>query len=244
MKRNYLKFLLLSFAACSLIVMGTLCGCRAHQCRVPGKSWTPLYQNSADTANWMSARGESFPSRGWQADDGELILLADGKGGDIITREEYSDFELKLEFNFAPFANSGVKYFVNKMTHKETGAEEWIGFECQIIDDFNPEKSGCTSEKISTASLYLLYAPDKKKELHPSGEWNSLRIRVKGAKVEHWLNGKKVMEADTGSREFFERVEETKFKNYDGFGKIKKGRILLQDHGDGMHFRNIFIREL
>lgn len=239
-----MKFLLLNFAVCSLIVMGALCGCRTHRCRMTEKSWTPLYQNSGDTANWMSAWGKSFPSRGWQANDGELILLADGKGGDIITRREYADFELKLEFNTAPFANSGVKYFVNKMTHKETGAEEWIGFECQIIDDFNPEKSGCTDEKISTASLFLLYAPDKKKELHPAGEWNSLCIRVKGAKVEHWLNGKKVMEANTGSKEFPERVKETKFKNYEGFGRMKKGRILLQDHGDGMHFRNIFIREL
>ncbi len=141
--------------------------------------------------------------------------------------------------------NSGVKYFVHQMENNENGRTEWIGFEYQIIDDFHQDEiQGFDDERGSTAALYLLYAPNNDKKLKSLGTWNSIKIKVQGNKVEHWLNGKMVVIIDIDSQEFRDRVQETKFKNYNEFGKKRDGHILIQDHGDQIHYRNIMIKEL
>jgi hypothetical protein len=207
--------------------------------------WQPLFSTVKDTIHWISTRGTSFPDEGWQIKKKELVLLSGNKGGDIITRKTYSDFELKLEFKMTRLVNSGVKYFVQQMKNKTNGKTEWIGFEYQLIDDFHQDEiRGFNNEKGSTAALYLLYAPEKDKRLKPLGTWNSMKIKVQGSRIEHWLNGKLVLSIDSDSEEFRKLVQETKFKNYDDFGKKRNGRILLQDHGDQIHYRKIMIREL
>ena len=207
--------------------------------------WVPLYKSAKDTINWVSNRKTPFPNSGWLVEHNELVLLSGRKGGDIITKKRYSDFELKLEFKMTRLLNSGVKYLVNKMKNKETGKVELIGFEYQIIDDFHQDEiRGFNDEKGSTAALYLLYAPDKNKKINFLGAWNTMKIRVEEGKIEHWLNGEKVMSTDVSTQEFQKTVQDTKFKAYDDFGKMKDGYILLQDHGDQVHFRNIMIREL
>lgn len=207
--------------------------------------WVPLYKSAKDTINWVSNRKIPFPNSGWLVAHNELVLLSGRKGGDIITKKRYSDFELKLEFKMTRLVNSGVKYLVNQMKNNETGKVELIGFEYQIIDDFHQDEiRGFVDEKGSTAALYLLYAPDKNKKLNLLDEWNTMKIRVKEGIIEHWLNGEKVLSADLSSQEFLKTVSGTKFKAYDDFGKMKEGYILLQDHGDQVHFRNIMIREL
>ncbi|WP_286922745.1 3-keto-disaccharide hydrolase [Proteiniphilum sp. UBA5375] len=207
--------------------------------------WQPLFKTAEDTVHWTSVRDTPFPNEGWQIKKKELILLSGRKGGDIITKRKYADFELKLEFKMTRLVNSGVKYLVHQMFNNDTERMEWIGFEYQIIDDFHQnEIQGFDDDKGSTAALYLLYAPDKNKKLKPLGTWNSLRIRVQGNKVEHWLNGERVVSVDVDSQEFKNRVQGTKFKKYGDFGKKRDGHILLQDHGDQVHYRNIMIKEL
>lgn len=209
------------------------------------KKWQSLYENINDTVNWISNRKIPFPNDGWLINNDELVLLSGRKGGDIRTKKKYSNFELKLEFKMTRLVNSGVKYFVNQMKNNDTGKEEWIGFEYQIIDDFNwQEIHGFDDDKGSTAALYLLYAPNKSKKLNPSGVWNSMKISVYGNHIEHWLNGKKVLSVDVGSKEFQDLIQKTKFNVYDDYGKKKEGYILIQDHGSQIHFRNIMIREL
>ena len=202
-----------------------------------------LFSSLSDTILWRSSRSTFFPKEGWSFENGELKLSAGRAGGDLITRKRYTDFEMSLEFKMKKMVNSGVKYFVNRMTDKSNNRTGWIGFEYQIIDDFSAAKiKGYEGPKGSTGALYLIYAPDlDKKRLYAPDEWNSMRIVVGGTHVEHWLNGEKVVDANIDSDDFRKRVAETKFANYDEFGKIREGHILLQDHGDEISFRNIIL---
>jgi len=210
-----------------------------------GKKWTPLFVNAKDTVHWQSNSKKSFPNEGWQINQDELILLSGRKGGDIKTKNQYSNFELKLEFKMTRLVNSGIKYFVSQMKNEKNGRIEWIGYEYQIIDDFHQDEiRGFDDDRGATAALYLLYAPSKKKHLKPLGEWNSLRIKVKNNRIEHWLNGKKVLTIKTDSKEFEDLVNETKFVNYKDYHKKNEGYILIQDHGSEVHYRNILIKEL
>lgn len=210
-----------------------------------GTNWMSLFKSAGDTVNWTSNKQTPFPNEGWIVKKSELVLLSERKGGDIFTKRKFADFELKLEFKMTRLVNSGVKYFVNQLENRDNKRMEWIGFEYQIIDDFHQDEiRGFDDEKGSTAALYLLYAPSENKKLNPLGEWNSLKIRVQGNKIEHWLNGDIVLDIDISTEEFRELVSETKFKNYSEFGKKKDGYILIQDHGDQISFRNIMIREL
>ena len=209
------------------------------------EQWKPLFKTAKDTINWQGIRTLPFPNEGWQIKKKELILLSGRRGGDIITKKKYDNFELKLEFKMTRLVNSGVKYFVHQMKNNENGKIEWIGFEYQIIDDFHQDEiPGFDDEKGSTAALYLLYAPDKNKKLKPIGKWNSMKIKVQGNKIEHWLNGEMVLNINIDTREFRELVEGTKFKSYSDFGKKRDGHILIQDHGNKVYYRNIMIREL
>lgn len=208
-------------------------------------AWEPLFKTIEDTSNWISSKNQEFPKEGWEIDKDELIVLPGGKGGDLMTRNKYTNFELKLEFKYSDHANSGVKYFVNKLKRKNEDKYDLVGFEYQIIDDFKKDEiPGFIDKTGSTAALYLLEAPDKNKKLNPAGEWNSLSIRVNNGDVEHWLNGEKVIDVNINTEKFSQQIENTKFKDYEGFGKQSDGHILLQDHGGQAHFKNIIIKDL
>lgn len=175
--------------------------------------------------------------------DGSLFLNKPGSG-DIITREMYSNFELELDFNLTYGANSGIKYFVGKIKDKKSGKIVINGPEYQIIDDYNhPEVKDHKHDVSATASCYLLYTPHNIK-LYPAGQWNHVRIIAKGKHVEHWLNGVKVLSYERGSDDFHKRKSTTKFTDYEEYGELPGGHILLTDHNDKVYFRNIRIKRL
>jgi hypothetical protein len=185
------------------------------------------------TKGWRSFKKPGFPAKGWVIEDGSLKCVAGGKGGDIITEEQFTDFDLRWDWRLPPKSNNGVKYFI---TEQRASA---IGHEYQMIDDtLVKDPLG------STASFYEVLPPKADKPLNPPGVWNSSRISVQGNHVEHWLNGAKVVEYELGSEEVKAGVAKSKFKDVAGFGTKIKGHILLTEHGDEASFRNIKIRVL
>ncbi len=211
------------------------------------QGWKLLF-NGKNTNGWRRAYHDSFPEKGWRVENGELIVQAANgaesqNGGDIVTVDQYSDFDLRLEFKYTKGANSGVKYFVTEK--EENNNFSAIGLEFQILDDENhPDaKLGNHEGSRTLGSLYDLIKADKK-NVPPTGEWNDLRIVSKGNHVEHWLNGFKVLEYERGSDQFRKLVKESKYKVYPSFGEAESGHILLQDHGFEVHFRSIKIKTL
>ena len=213
------------------------------------KSGWKLLFDGETSKGWRGAYKDSFPSKGWEIQDGLItVLSSEGKeganGGDIVTLDQYKAFDLSFDFRITPGANSGVKYFV---TLKEKNEGSAIGLEYQILDDsLHPDaKLGRDGDR-TMASLYDLIPSAKQKQfLHAVGKWNTGRIIVfPNNHVEHYLNGIKVLEYERGSPAFRSLVADSKYKIWPGFGEAPEGHILLQDHGNEVSFRSIKIRKL
>ena len=215
--------------------------------------WRLLWDGKT-TTGWRSAKAESFPTKGWEIKDGVLSVLATGgaeaaAGGDIITRDRFSQFELVLDFKITPGANSGIKYFCQPNldpitgTGAKTTTGSAIGLEYQILDDErHPDAKMGRDGNRTIGSLYDLMTAAASKQPNPIGEWNTARLLVQGNHVEHWLNGQKVLSYERGTPAFREIVALSKYKTIPGFGEWADGHILLQDHGDAVSFRNIKLR--
>lgn len=210
--------------------------------------WQMLWDGKT-TAGWRGARLDGFPDKGWEIKDGVLTVLSSGgaesaAGGDIVTEKLYGDFELKVDFKLTKGANSGIKYYVDTDINKGPGSS--IGLEYQVLDDENhPDaKLGNHEGSRTVSSLYDLIKADPNKPINPVGEWNTAYIISKNGHIEHWLNGVKVLEYERGSAEFRKLVSESKYKVWPNFGELKEGRILLQDHGDRVSFKNVKIKPL
>lgn len=208
--------------------------------------WKLLWDGET-TAGWRGAKLDAFPEKGWVIENGELTVLSSGgeesaAGGDIVTTEEYGDFELTVDFKITEGANSGIKYYVNTDLNKGPGSS--IGLEYQILDDErHPDaKLGNHEGSRTLASLYDLIKASDEKPVHPIGEWNTAYITSKNNHVEHWLNGFKVLEYERRSPEYKKLVSESKYVDWPNFGESDQGLILLQDHGDKVSFKNIKIR--
>ena len=207
-----------------------------------------LLWDGKTTKGWKGAYKDKFPEQGWEIKDGALnVLNAAGaesrNGGDIVTEQEYSAFDLQFEFKLSEGANSGVKYFV---TETEGNPGSAIGLEYQVLDDErHPDaKEGVVGNR-TQASLYDLIPSVKvKRGMHKIGEWNYGRIVVyPDNRVEHWLNGYKVVEYQRGNLIYQALVARSKYSGWKNFGMADKGRILLQDHGSAVAFRSIKIKE-
>jgi hypothetical protein len=210
--------------------------------------WKLLYDGHTPKG-WRGATIATFPAKGWEYANGVMhVLPSQGKeesgGGDVVTDDMYSAFDLSFEFKLTPGANSGVKYFV---TLSEATKGSAIGLEYQVLDDkLHPDaKLGRDGDR-TLASLYDLI-PAKKQErfVHPIGAWNIGRIVVlPNNHVVHYLNGVKVLEYDRGSKEYKDLVAISKYVIWKNFGEAKEGHLLLQDHGNEAFFRNIKVKRL
>lgn len=208
-----------------------------------------LLFDGVSNAGWVGAYQEVFPEKGWEIKDGTITVLpSDGgestNGGDIVTTEQYRAFDLSFEFKLTEGGNSGVKYFVT-LSENNTGSA--IGLEYQILDDENhPDAKMGVGGNRTLGSLYdLITAQKPKRAVRNIGEWNKGRVVVQPDNtVTHYLNGEQVVQYVRGSDEYEELVRKSKYKDWDNFGLAESGRILLQDHGDKVSFRNIKIKNL
>jgi hypothetical protein len=210
--------------------------------------WKMLWDGET-TNGWRGARLDEFPNKGWEINDGILTVLSSGgeesaAGGDIVTKELFTDFELMLDFKITEGANSGIKYYVDTDINKGPGSS--IGLEYQILDDAkHPDaKLGNHDGSRTVSSLYDLIQANVNKPIKPIGDWNTAHIISKNNHVEHWLNGMKVLEYDRSSDNYRKLVSESKYAKWPNFGEAEKGHILLQDHGDKVSFKNIKIKSI
>jgi len=213
--------------------------------------WRLLWDGKT-TTGWRGAKLDKFPEKGWVMSDGILSVLSSGgeesrNGGDIVTENSFSDFELSVDFKMTEGANSGIKYFVDSELNKGEGSA--IGLEFQILDDNkHPDAKAGKNGNRTVGSLYDLIRAENNgssrgKNFKGVGKWNNARIVVQGGHVQHWLNQVKVVEFDRNSQIFRALVEKSKYEKWKNFGQISEGLILLQDHGDNVSFKNIKIRE-
>ncbi len=216
------------------------------------ENWQLLWDGKT-TKGWRSAKADQFPEKGWKIEDGVLSVEESGgaesaHGGDIITVNTFKNFLLELDFKFTKGANSGIKYFVDPNLNKGKGSA--IGCEFQILDDeFHPDAKQGTAGNRTLASLYDLipanaqfYAPHEQPKRINKYQWNRARIVVKGNKVEHYLNGIKVIEYERRTQTWRALVSRSKYHVWPNFGEAEQGHILLQDHGDQVFFKNIKIK--
>jgi hypothetical protein len=195
--------------------------------------WKLLFDGKS-LAGWRSYKSETPPT-GWRAVNGELVR--DGEGGDLMTAEQFDDFELRFEWKVTANGNSGIIYRI-----ATTEEFPWqTGPEYQILH--NQGHRDGKAPITSAASNYAVNPPTKD-VTRPVGEWNEGRLVARGNRVEHWLNGEKVVEYEINSADWLERVKASKFAKLANYGRIKRGYIALQDHGDVVSYRNIKIRTL
>ncbi len=195
--------------------------------------WRTLFGGGSLDA-WRGFRSSRVPA-GWQVVDGALTRV--GQAGDLITRDEFGNFELALEWNVAEGGNSGIMYRVTE----DAPATYQTGPEMQVLDDARHQDG--QSRLTAAGSAYGLY-PAPAGVVKPAGEWNAVRLVVRGSHVQHWLNGTKVVEYELGNPDWEAKVAASKFKQWPGYGRAARGHIALQDHGDRVAYRDIRVRAL
>lgn len=196
--------------------------------------WKLLFDGKS-TAGWRGYKKDRCPDQ-WQVIEGVLTCAKRG-GGDIVSVDQFKDFEFVATWRIAEGGNSGIMYRVSE----SEGAPFLTGPEYQLLD--NARHSDGKRPKTSAGSIYDLYEPAKD-VCKPAGEWNYTKIMVKGHHIEHWLNGEKIVDAEIGNEDWNKRIAVSKWKNAKKYAGESRGHIDLQDHGDKVEFKNIKIHEL
>lgn len=212
------------------------------------EGWALLWDGKT-TNGWRGARMDAFPSKGWSIVNESLkVHSSDGgessNGGDIVTIKKYKNFILKVDFKITKGANSGIKYFVDSDLNKAAGSA--IGCEFQILDDENhPDAKFGVKGNRTLGSLYDLITSKRDENFKfNKDDFNTAMIVVNNDKVEHWLNGVKIVEYTRNNQMWNALVAYSKYKDWPNFGNIEEGNILLQDHGNEVFFKNIKIKVL
>ena len=237
MRRGIGLLLTAVFILCSVETHGYVQKKRRSEGRGRGSGWIVLFDGKSTDA-WRGYRRDSFPTVGWTIEDGALKTIVGGDRVDLITKEKFRNFEFECEWRVSPGGNSGIIYLVT-----EDEPDSWrTGPEMQILDDErHPDGK---NPKTSAGALYDLIAPSADKALMPVGQYNKIRLIVKDGHVEHWLNGRKIVEYRLGSPELQRLIAQSKFKDMPHFAKAREGHIALQHHGEEVYFRKIRIRRL
>ncbi len=198
--------------------------------------WEVLFDGNS-MEKWRGYRkGENEPVN-WEVKDG--MLTSSGGHGDLISKEEFREFDLEFDWKIAKAGNSGVMYYVAEEDYKEA---YYTGPEYQIIDDEGyPRKLDSTRK---SGANYAMQAPSSYPSKKVGEAFNTGRIVANKGHIEHYINGVKVVEYDLWTPEWENKVKETKFADMPGYGRFKEGHIALQDHGDQVWFKNIRIKRL
>ncbi len=206
--------------------------------------WRP-YTDPNAASLWRGYKQPAFPSKGWTLKDGVLSIEKNGGGGDLITAAQFSDLEMTFDFKLGEKSNSGIMWRVAETDNPTY----FTGPEYQLLEDTS--YGAKPTDAHSCGALYDLYSPAEGKSMKPAGEWNQGRIYLRSGVLQHWLNGKKVVETkvfdDAGkpTSEWAGKIAASKFKDWKGFGVLPAGHIAIQDHGDtDLSLRNVQIRDL
>jgi len=206
------------------------------------KSGWKLLFDGKTTSGWHTYGAKTV--RGWEVKDGELVALGqaghEGSANDIVTEREFENFELSLEWKISPTGNSGI--FFNVVEEPKKYATVYAtGPEYQLVDDIGfPEKLENWQKSGANYGMH----PPSRSVIKPVGEYNLTRLVVNKGHVEHWLNGVKVVEYQLWTPEWESQIKKGKWTEFPGYGRSKRGRIALQDHGSKIWFKNIKIKEL
>lgn len=238
-----MRYLTISLLACSLLLM--CCVDTTAQNTLTKKEekdgWKLLFDGKT-TKGWRNFNSNDLGA-GWKVENGTLSLdksvTQREERGDIITHEEYENYELSLEWKIDSCGNSGIIF--NVVEDPKYRATYFTGPEMQVLD--NTCHPDAKIEKHRAGDLYDLIKC-KKETVKPAGQWNQARIVSNKSKYEFWLNGTKVVEFTMHTPEWDAMVAASKFKTMPDFGKATKGHIALQDHGDKVWYRNIKIKVL
>jgi hypothetical protein len=224
----------MTLIATVLVGAATMLLSQARPAKESAMKWHELFNGTSLDA-WRGYRNDKVPA-GWHIVDG--TLAKDSPVADIVSKEEFGDFELELEWKIGDAGNSGIFY---------RGTEEydhiyWSAPEYQLLDDINASDN--KTRLTCAGAAYAIY-PSPAGHLKPVGEWNRTRIVAHGAHVEHWLNGTKLLEYELWSPDWEAKVKGSKFAAYPNYGRAHRGHIALQgDHPGTLAFRNIRVREI
>ncbi len=223
------------------MMIRVLCGCAIALTTIVPQSmaqsaakWRVLFDGTSLDA-WRGYKSDKVPV-GWKIVD--RTLAKDGRVEDIVSKDEFGDFELVMDWKIGEAGNSGIFY---------RGTEEyehiyWSAPEYQLLDD---AKASDNKTRLTCAGAAYAIYPSPPGHLKPVGEWNTARIVARGAHVEHWLNGFKLLEYELGSPDWQMKVKASKFVDWPNYGRAPRGHIAMQgDHEGALAFRNIRIREL
>ncbi|MDQ2718360.1 MAG: DUF1080 domain-containing protein [Bacteroidota bacterium] len=211
--------------------------------------WKILFDGK--TTNGWHTYGKQTVGKAWVVKDGTLYLDADnkknlsaGEGGDLVTNEEYGNFDLKLDWKIGPKGNSGIIFYIHDDAAKFSDTYN-TGMECQILDNGTPTRLGHTDAKLYSHRAGDLYDLLASKEANkPQGEWNQVEIKSLNGQLDFYMNGVHTLSTKLWNDNWKQMIAISKFKSMAGFGTYKKGKISLQDHGEDVWFKNIKIKRL
>ena len=201
--------------------------------QVAAEGWQTLF-DGADMSSWRNY-GKTDIDEDWRVEDGAMVMV--GGGGDLITKEQFEDFELVLEWWVENGGNSGIFFLAD-----ESELPIFVHApEIQILD--NERHSDRRQPNRRSGSLYdMIAAPSESQR--PAETWNSVRIRLQNSHLQVWQNDVKTVDIRVGGERWLYLEQRSKFADWPGFGENAAGHIGLQDHGDRVAFRNLKIRRL